>query len=96
MFMKPFKERAANIIEAFLAADVLILLLYRQTVRALEFTTSLPETDTNIGEECHEKSVNELTGQSVLLIPSYYIPLAFFVSASCVSAVLAIWYVYFT
>ena len=71
---------SANIIEAFLAADVLILLLFRE-IDDSEYRS--------IKVEYNVDSV--LTVRSVLLLPFYYIPLAFFVLASCVNAILIVW-----
>ena len=83
---------SANIIEAFLAADVLILLLIRRTgyFETLGRNVSLVASKTNniSGEGCNDSAINEISLQSLLLIPGYFIPLAFFVLASCVSVVL--------
>ena len=79
LYIQPFKAMSANIIEAFLAADVLILLLMRETEYFKTF---------------EYKNDSVISIHSSLLIPGYYIPLAFCILASCVSAILNIRWVY--
>ena len=99
VFVKPFKERSANIIEAFLAVGVVVLLLFRQTSKTFEFIYSPPGlvTDSDISqyrEGCYENNtVYEISVQTILLTPLYYIPLAFVILASCASAIINIRYV---
>ena len=98
LFIQPFKAMSANVIEAFLAADVLILLLFRQTdyFKTLEHSFSLPMTTSNnisqYGEGCDDGIISGISLQSLLLIPGYFIPLAFFILASSVSVALNIRY----
>ena len=103
MLIQPFKAMSANVVEAFLAADLLVLLLLRQTDKALGYNNSIPELShesksntTNIsqnGEECYDSSISGISIQASLLIPGYYIPLVVFILACCVSAILKIRYI---
>lgn len=97
MLIQPFKAMSANIIEAILAVNVLILLLLRQTDRALGYSSSLPQsssdTNTNISQaECYDNVFSGFSVQALVLIPGYFIPLVVFILATCVSAILKIRY----
>ena len=79
-FMQPFKNAVTNILDALLAADVLILLLIQNTSAITfgeESKFSLSgETDIT-GWNCSDPVTEQLVSPKVIaLTPFYFIPLA--------------------
>jgi len=75
-FCKPYKQRVVNLLDVFLACDILVLLLLRNTAY---FEDILQVIDLDITRdevvECGSNFVS-ITPMVALLTPFYYIPLA--------------------
>ena len=91
-FIQPYKHLVSNILDTLLTADVLILLLIRNT-SAISFgedrTFSLTE-DSNL--TCLSSMAElKVTSRVYTLAPFYFIPLAAFVSTIVVSITYFVW-----
>lgn len=87
-FVKPYRSKLVNLLDALYSVDVFLLLCLRNTVGVEESLQVIP-TQSGGRQECEE--VEGHTPFAILLAPFYYLPLLVGVVAS---AAWGVWYLY--
>ena len=88
LFVQPYKGQLANIIEAFLATNILILLLLRSIDGDItESSQRFFSLGDYSSEGCVDSAVHVFSISSAILTPGYYIPLVVFLLVTTLSLV---------
>ena len=84
LFVQPYKTRSANIVEAILATNLLLLLLVKST--SLEIPTFISLRDPS-NEMCIDSALHVITISTIVLTPGYYLPVIVFILITTGSAI---------
>ena len=86
LFVKPYKTSTANIIEAFLATNMLVLLFMPNidddSLKLDEFINLRDYSSDN----CIDSAVHTITRRAIMLTPCYYVPLFVIILATAFCA----------
>ena len=80
LFVQPYKFWVANILEAVLAVDALVMLLMVSTASIMDVLAPLELTKLSVNEDNCPDPVSGVTNLTAVLTPLYYLPLLILVS----------------